>query len=96
MGVSDVIGTATSWVNVVDGGATAGSFGAMGTGGGCMIWNVGCSDSSDAGGSDTFAGSDTSARGIGGGSDDWGTSGNATGAGNDSTCILFEQYEYLK
>ncbi len=95
-GVSEAIGTATSWVNVVDGGATMDSLGAIGIGGGgCMTWKVGCSDSSDGRGSETFEGSDTSVEG-GGGSNGWETSGSTTGAGKDSTCIVFEQYEYLK
>jgi len=45
------------------------SLGAIGTGGGgCMTWKVGCSDSSDARGSETFEGSDTSVEFGGGGS----------------------------
>ncbi len=101
IGVSEAIGTAMSWVNVVDGVATIGSFWMIGTGGGgCITWKVGCSSSSDVKGNDTFEGSDDSTKGgtgAGGTSgNSWEVEGSATGAGNESTCILFEQYEYLK
>jgi len=59
-----------------------------------MTWNVGCSDSSDTKGNGTLGGSDGSEGSIGGGG--CGVSGTTVGAGTDSTCILFEQYEYLK
>lgn len=89
------MGTAISWVYVDGGGTAAGSAGAMGTGaGGCITWKVGCSDSSDAGGIDAFEGSDGSGGSAGG--IDCGTSGTATGAGIGSTCIVFEQFEYLE
>ncbi len=93
---SEGMGTAISWVYVVDGATIEGSFGAIGTGGGgCMIWNVGCSDSSDNGGNGTLGGSDGSSGGGAGGSG-CGTSGTTTGTGTVSTCILFEQFKYLK
>lgn len=103
IGVSEATGTAINWVYVVGGGTVAGSAGAIGTGaGGCMTWNVGCSDSSVVSGTGTFAGSDGSdgdaERGTG---ETVGTmtgkpSGTATDASTDSTCIIFEQYKYLK
>ncbi len=95
IGGSEAMGTVISWVYVVGGGTTVSSVVTIGThGGGCMIWKVGCSDSSDAGGNGSLRGTDGSEGGAGGSG--WGASGTTTGAGTDSTCILFEQCEYLK
>ncbi len=95
IGGSETMGTVTSWVYVVGGGATTGSVVTIGMeGGGCMMWKVGCSASSDAGGNGSLRGSDGSKGGAGGSG--CGPSGTTTGAGIDSTCILFEQCEYLK
>jgi hypothetical protein len=57
-----------------------------------MTWNVGCSTSSDTGGNGTLVVSDGSKGGAAGVD----VSGKAVETGTDSTCILFEQYKYLK